>query len=222
MPGTSLLAPLARSYSLGSRARRMVRFRTLVADLPAPVRIVDIGGSPEFWLSFGPATGRLADFDVTIVNRYAQVSDSPRLRTVIGDARDLSEFEDQTFDVAFSNSVLEHVGGTRDQFAMAREVQRVGRRYFVQVPNRSFPIEPHVLLPGFQYLPLRVQVWAVTHLYLGWHPRIERAAAERVWGTTRMVTERELRAMFPDGTLEEERLLGLVKSFIVVGQSAYH
>ena len=52
---------------------------------------------------------------------------------------------------------------------MAREVERVGRRYFVQTPNRYFPIEPHFLFPGFQFLPLAVQVGLVRRFALGYH-----------------------------------------------------
>ena len=49
-------------------------------------------------------------------------------------------FADDAFDMAFSNSVIEHVP---DHEAFSRELARVGRSYYVQTPNKWFPIEPH-------------------------------------------------------------------------------
>ncbi|MGH7860878.1 MAG: methyltransferase domain-containing protein [Candidatus Dormibacteraceae bacterium] len=78
---------------------------------------------------------------------------SPPFQSVIGDARDLAQFQAQAFDVAFSNSVIEHVGGADDQRRMASEAMRVASHYFVQTPKHYFPIEPHFLVPGFQFMP---------------------------------------------------------------------
>ena len=55
-------------------------------------------------------------------------------------------FPDGSFPVVFSNSVIEHVPKAL-QPAFAREIRRVGNRYFVQTPNRFFPIEPHYQMP---------------------------------------------------------------------------
>src|ERR1017187_2845994 len=65
---------------------------------------------------------------------------------VAGDGRAVP-FRDAAFDVVFSNSVIEHVGDAQSQRAFAREVARVGRAYWVQTPNRWFPVEQHLLTP---------------------------------------------------------------------------
>ena len=62
-------------------------------------------------------------------------------------------FPDKSFDVVFSNSVIEHLGDPRKHEQYAREIARVGVRYFVQTPNRWFPIEPHLLTPLVHFLP---------------------------------------------------------------------
>ena len=133
-----------------------------------------------------------------------------------GDARRMDGFRDGEFDVVFSNSVIEHVGGFKEQMQMAAEIRRVGKRYFVQTPNRYFPIEPHFLVPFFQFLPERAQVFLVSHHSLGWYDRIRdyQAAVEVVRGI-RLLNKQELKRLFPEAHLQKERFCGLTKSFIV-------
>ncbi len=82
-------------------------------------------------------------------------------------------------------------------------------RYFVQTPNRRFPIEPHYQFPFFQFLPGQVQRWLNDHFTLGWRDR-------GIWEDTRLLSERELRRLFPDAEIHHERLLGLTKSLMAV------
>jgi hypothetical protein len=54
---------------------------------------------------------------------------------------------------AFSNAVVEHVGGEEAQRTFVGELCRVARRVYVTTPNRWFPIDVHTLLPGVHWLP---------------------------------------------------------------------
>jgi SAM-dependent methyltransferase len=56
-------------------------------------------------------------------------------------------FNDKSFDIVFSNAVLEHVGGQIERVELIKESARVGRRLFFIVPNRWFPIEHHTAIP---------------------------------------------------------------------------
>ena len=67
----------------------------------------------------------------------------------------------------FSNSVIEHVP-PQLQSKFAEEVARVATRYFVQTPNRYFPIEPHYQLPLFQFLPKGIRKALNKRFALGW------------------------------------------------------
>jgi hypothetical protein len=62
-------------------------------------------------------------------------------------------FEDDAFDVAFSNAVVEHVGGRDQQRRFVAELCRVAPRVFLSTPNRWFPAETHTLLPFIHWLP---------------------------------------------------------------------
>jgi hypothetical protein len=56
-------------------------------------------------------------------------------------------FPDQTFDIATSNAVLEHVGSRANQASFIAEMMRVARQVFITIPNRYFPIEHHTAIP---------------------------------------------------------------------------
>ena len=117
-------------------------------------------------------------------------------------------FPDRSFPIVFSNSVIEHVPRERQQ-AFANEIRRVGERYFVQTPNRYFPIEPHYQMPFVQFLPERVLKALNRHVSMGFRPKGE-------WHETTLLTASDLRRLFPDGEIHRERRFGLTKSLMVV------
>ena len=86
--------------------------------------------------------------------------------------------------------------------AFAGELRRVGRGWFVQTPAFSFPIEPHSLLPGAQWLPtgLRRRYW--------------RLGAAGSWEEISLLRRGELEELF--GPARPERFAGLVKSWVCV------
>lgn len=60
-------------------------------------------------------------------------------------------FDDNHFEIATSNAVLEHVGSFEHQAGFVRELCRVAQRVFISVPNKFFPIEHHTGLPVVHY-----------------------------------------------------------------------
>ncbi len=71
---------------------------------------------------------------------------------VEGDACNVHQFPDRSFDIAFSNSVIEHVGPEEKQEEFSREVVRLGKSYWVQTPSAWFPIEAHTGMPLYWLL----------------------------------------------------------------------
>jgi hypothetical protein len=202
------------SLATSMRSRRFAFFLSLLNPLKRPLNVLDVGGTQGFWESMGSAA--LGDVQVTLLNLQTERVSGPKFESVAGDARDLSRYQDRAYDVVFSNSVIEHLGPSfADQRLMANEVRRVGKRYFVQTPNRYFPIEPHFLTPGFQFLPVPVRVWAITHFDVGWYPRFaDRAAAQREVESISLLTENQFRTLFPGAGIYKEKILGLTKSFV--------
>lgn len=208
-----------REDSLGSqmRRKRFALFRALIATVPRPINILDVGGEIQFWRNMHFA--QEPDVTFTLINRAEKTRESfPQFTSVEGDARHMPQYADKSFDIVFSNSVIEHVGTLADQTQMAQEIQRIGQRYFIQTPNRYFPIEPHFLFPLFQFLPLSMRVFLVSHFALGAHSkRLDTAGALQRVSEIRLLSLRELRTMFPGAKVYREKVLWLTKSFILYG-----
>ena len=219
--GGSLIKSLADNSSGDSLATRLRRarfalFLSLLEKLEGHVEILDIGGTQEFWnLMTGGDPG---DVRVTLLNIDHQPVTSSKFVSAVGDARSMPQFGDRSFDVVFSNSVIEHVGSYADQGRMAREVTRVGKRYFVQTPNKRFPLEPHFLFPFFQYLPSAVRAQMVHRFDVGWYRRIpDYEAAKAEVDSIQLLTRRKFEALFPGASLHIEKLWGIPKSFVAYG-----
>jgi Methyltransferase domain len=105
------------------------------------LRIIDVGGTNEFWEQRGWA-GR-DDVQITLVNLKALDRRHPNIIPTAGNATDLSEHDDDSFDIAFSNSVIEHLFTFENQVRMATEFRRVASAgYWVQTPNFWFRSSP--------------------------------------------------------------------------------
>ncbi|PYM54680.1 MAG: methyltransferase type 11, partial [Candidatus Rokuibacteriota bacterium] len=132
--------------------------------------------------------------EIVLLNlQVSSETGDPRITSKAGDARDLRAFGDQSFDLVHSNSLIEHVGSLEDQARMAAEIRRVAAGYFVQTPNRYFPIEPHFLVPAFQFLPVALRVRLARRFRPGWYHGGDVAAAVRDAREIRLLSERELR-----------------------------
>ena len=202
------------SLAAGYRRRRFELFRERLRRLPRPLHILDVGGTEQFWRSMGLEAG--AGLTITLLNLEAAPVQTPGFRSVAGDARDLSRYPDASVDIVFSNSTIEHLGTLEDERRMADEIRRVAVRYFIQTPNRYFPLEPHFLFPFFALLPRQLRVWIATWWKPGWYSRPgQPEAARKEVEAIRLLTRRELRAMFPEATVHVERCCGLAKSFIL-------
>ncbi len=201
-----------QSLSIQFRRKRFAFFLSLLSRLERPVHILDIGGTGAYWKTMGlDANDQVF---ITLLNLTQDNVTLPYLTSIVGDARHI-QVEDCSFDIVFSNSVIEHVGNYPDQAQMANEVRRVGKNYFVQTPNKYFPLEPHFLFPLFQFLPLMIRVWLLQNFDLGWFTKTSDARkAKEIVESIRLLDKKEFGKLFPDATIYEEKILGMTKSFV--------
>jgi hypothetical protein len=201
-------------HSVAERMRRR-RWHLFYDQFPLleKMNIVDFGGT-GWWWDHAPVRPR----HVTIINFAEPDSERPWITYIQGDAcRGDELLNGQTFDLAFSNSLLEHVGGHQPRAALATVIAKSAPRFYVQTPYRYFPIEPHWMLPGFQFLPLSARSWLAPRWPLGHTYRWPAAqAADEVMGTE-LISSTDMRRYFPNSKVVYERFLGLRKSLIAIG-----
>lgn len=210
------------------------RFQNARADLflallapPLNSSIVDVGGSTGSFAALIAA--RRPDLRITVADteptRFV-ARDRHGFREVGLDPDEPLPFADGEFDIVLCNSVIEHVtlpkqrcmdevipedqwrsSAFRRQRAFAAEIARVGRRYFVQTPHRSFPVDVHLWLPltgGLSHNAARRLVRVTDRWWLkkcgvaDWH----------------LLDQRDMAALFPDAVITIERFAGIPKSVI--------
>jgi hypothetical protein len=207
------------SFSNSRRARRFEAFARLIDELlekqGGPVRILDIGGTNSFWEQRGWA-GR-QDVQIVLVNLTADAPKHENIEPRTGDATNLRELPDGSFDVVFSNSVIEHLETFGRQAAMAAEVRRLAPSFWVQTPNFWFPVEPHFLTPAWHWLPVEARVALLRRRRWGWRgPCPDAGRARATVREIRLMRGAELRRLFPDSRVQAERVGPFVKSFVAV------
>jgi len=193
------------------RARRFKFFERCLALADKPVRILDVGGTESFWQNRG-YKGK-EGIHITILNLEKECIDNEHMQFIKGDATDLSRFEDDSFDIVFSNSVIEHLYTYDNQVKMASECQRVGIYHFIQTPNKYFFIEPHFRFPFFAQLPKGLAYWILTKTKLSLGQKWLPANAKATMDEIRLLDKREFIGLFKGSKLYTERLLFLRKSF---------
>jgi len=204
-----------RSLAVQFRRKRFAFFQSLLSRLERPVHILDVGGTESYWKSMELNAGD--QVFITLLNLAQNDASLPNVTSIAGDARAMLA-KDASFDVVFSNSVIEHVGTFQDQLQMAKEVRRVGKRYFIQTPNKYFPLEPHFLFPLFQFLPINIRVLLLQNFKLGWFSKTpDKVKAREIVEGIRLLDKREFLSLFPNAEVYEEKILGMTKSFVAYG-----
>lgn len=198
------------SVSQASRHARMKIFLRLVANLRPPIRMLDVGGTKEFWQGHVPDGVRL-----TLLNIFEQ-EPLEGGEALVGDACDLSRFPKGSFDVVFSNSVLCLVGDWNMQQKMAQEIRRVGKSYFVQTANQHFPIDWRTMVPFFHWFPPRIQTWCFQRMPVGQYQRVQtQEEAYQLAVRVRDLNRSQVKQLFPEGKIVNEKIFGFTKSFMV-------
>lgn len=188
---------------------RRKRFRDFGQFLSGIDSIIDFGGTPSIWMAIGRRSVVLLNLDDQQV--------PPEFLAVKGDARK-TDFPDKSFDLAFSNSTIEHVGTWADQQAFAEELCRVGKRVYCQTPARRFFFEPHYFTPFVDWCRFLLKhYWFVryfTYYGLKWNPSEEQV--KDFQSHLRLLSYSEMEQLFPTCTIGRERFLGMTKAYIAI------
>lgn len=197
------------------RQKRLAQFEQYLHPSPDD-KMLDVGGTIAMW-----EQSELQVAGIHILNLSPRWFQRQKLTTVpllplVGDALTLPTPSD-AYNIVFSNSVIEHVGTWENQLQFAAEVRRTGKRLWIQTPAREFFIEPHYLTPFIHWLPKPVQRQLLRYFSVwGWLNRPTPQAVADMVAEIRLLSHAEMKVLFPDCDILEEKLWGMTKSYIAV------
>ena len=199
--------------SLGNqfREKRFSFFLKKFNKMKKPISILDVGGKINFWENRNLAGNN--DYKITVLNIEKEKSNYSNINCLIGDATNLNQFKNKSFDIVHSNSVIEHLYNFENQKKMALEIMRVGQKYIVQTPNKYFFIEPHYLLPFFNIVPEKIKYLILTKTKLSRLKKWDKNFAKQYIKEIRLLSEKEMKTLFPKSKIYFEKFLGMNKSF---------
>lgn len=211
--------------SLGER-QRVKRWQLLREMFPnfEQMHILDLGGTVKSWLHapYRPRSLTVINLSQELVNLdldSGETLQAENVRMIIGNACFASEALERAgvepeFDLVYSNSVFEHVGGHASRAAMAEEIQKLAPQHWVQTPYRYFPIEPHWLFPAMQFMPVAARIEIAQRWPLAPFKTPYRNAMLAEVLNTELLSATEMRFYFPDSSILREKFLGVTKSLI--------
>jgi hypothetical protein len=198
--------------SLGGRQREE-RARWLVETFPdlAQMSVIDLGGRIPTWQR-APVRPK----HVHVVNMEPSRTDIPDWAEFdLGDACALpAQIAGRRYDLVFANSVIEHVGGHERRERFADSVHQLSDAHWVQTPYRYFPIEPHWMAPGMQFMPIAARAQLARQWPLSYGRGKSRDTALRTVLGVELLDRTQFRYYFPDSLMRTETILGVPKSLI--------
>ncbi len=194
---------------------RKKRMRNFVKTF-SPTRetkILDIGGTTYNW-NLIDCQSHITLLNLTVPQGIR--SESKNIFFIEGNGLSL-QYQDASFDICYSNSVIEHVGTFENQIKFASELMRVGRQVWVQTPAYSFFFEPHLLTPFIHFLPRKYQRKLLRNFSVwGWMVRPSQQKVDEFLSEVRLITYKEMVQLFPRCVIHVEKFLGFPKAYIAV------
>lgn len=224
-----MLKSIAQRFSEKSRIKRGRIFKEKF-QITEKTKLLDLGGGDGRHLN-----SVLKNFDVTPEIYIADINEDDLkhaqekfgYRTILLNEIGSLPFQDGFFDLVFCSSVIEHVTLEKErvrrikssrlfseyaykrQKEFALEIQRIGKRFFVQTPHKYFPIESHTWMPAFVILlPRLLQIKFIDFMNKWW---IKKTSPD--WN---LLTTEQMRQLFPNAEIVIEKSFGLTKSIIAV------
>ena len=98
----------------------------------------------------------------------------------------------------------------------ASEMLRVGKKIYFQTPNKWFPVETHLITLFMHWFPFSItrrliryfSIWGIVN-------KPTQKVIDDFWSSTRLLSRKEVQALFPNCEIKNETFFGLTKSFIV-------
>ena len=169
----NIVEHLASAISAKSRTKKWLQFLQWSQTTPSTT-IIDVGVNTHEYSANDNLLERLYSYpeNITAIGLESDWTEFrsryPQVITETADGTRLP-FPDQSFDIAYSNAVIEHVGDRQKQLAFLREMKRVAKKGYLTTPNRFFPVEVHTRIPLLHLiLPKRHFDWFLRKIGKEW------------------------------------------------------
>ena len=211
------------SFGSRMRARRMAPLVGLISrvhEQKGKVSILDVGGRETYWKALPSEFLERHEVSITILNLPCELTgeNSKIFTYAVGDACDMAQYPDHSFDIVHSNSVIEHVGNWDRIKVFAKEVRRIAPHLFVQTPYFWFPIEPHFIMLMHHWLPKpwRAALWMRFNMGQRGRAKNIDEAMSQLDDEPYLLDRRMFRFLFPDCRIIRERFLLFTKSMVAL------
>jgi len=175
-------------------------FKTLALSYNRKVKILDLGGTQEYWEMMKYTDPNL--IEITLINLDDTRVTLPNFSLVKMNVLDL-DISKLECDIIFSHSLIEHISN-KERFA--KMIRDSGKSYFIQTPNKYFPIEPHFLVPLFQFFPIWLKFWYIETFRKESLHEVE---------SINLLSRGDLMKLFPNSTISGRKIFGLTQSFVI-------
>jgi hypothetical protein len=163
-------------------------------------KILDVGFSNEEWLSGDnylekhyPYPHNITALGVCAFDLFQKRY--PQVTAVRYDGK-IFPFPDNSFEIGWSNAVIEHVGEEEAQTLFLKELRRTCRKVYLTTPNRYFPFELHTKIPLLHWLPKKIFDKILSHTTKRW------ATGDFMY----LLSERQVRTLLKKAGIENYRI----------------
>ena len=202
----------AVNYFRKSRGKQLrLNIENVSRSMGRNISVLDVGGRADYWNNVNPiGVDRIVLLNLDYNEMHGDNNNIFQMR--VGNASDLSEYNDQSIDFVHSNSVIEHVGSWKSMKSMASEIRRVGQHGWLQTPAHKFPIEPHWRLPFIHWLsrPNQASFLRLRRKFSNLSIDDRREIIESV----SLLSYQEIKFLFPEFRIITERFVFFPKSYI--------
>lgn len=221
-----MIHKIVKFISQRSRNRRGKIFREYL-DPRKEDRILDLGSKDGTYIASVIRYRNnvyMADIDV---NALEEGRKKFGFNTLLLDEDSRIPVPDKFFDIVHCSSTIEHITVNKNevekykssrkfsrvafehQRRFANEIRRVGKKYFVQTPNKCFVIKSHTWLPLVNFLPRSILIKIISFLNASTWPKKTQAD----WN---LLCKQQMQELFPDAEIVKEKVLALTKSIMAI------
>lgn len=197
------------------RSHLIKKIISKIFNAKGSVNIIDLGGTESYWNIIETEFLLNNKVKITLINLINYKIKNKKIFSQINKDFFKCKFKKYSFDLSFSNSVIEHIGDTKKQISFCNLHKNLAKFYYLQTPNKYFFIEPHFMFPYFNFLPRAVQLFILSNFNIGNFKKNDLDYSINELNTIQLLSKKNLEKFFPKKYIYSEKIFFMNKSYIV-------